>query len=189
MLAVIGIMALLSTLILANNTRFGGTVILQNLSYEIALSIRQAQVYGISVRRFGADTYARAYGIHFDTANPSNYEIFADVLSPRDGVYGCPNPGAECELLQSLRMISGYRLNALYATSGSTETAVNSLDITFQRPEPDAYITKNGETITFDEDGTYQSGNIQDSARIEVVSPRGDLRSVTVYVNGQIAVE
>ncbi|MBP9757776.1 MAG: prepilin-type N-terminal cleavage/methylation domain-containing protein, partial [Candidatus Pacebacteria bacterium] len=66
MLVVIGIIVVISGVILANNSRFGGVVQLQNLAYDIALSVRQAQVYGISVQRFNSsDTFASAYGMHF----------------------------------------------------------------------------------------------------------------------------
>src|SRR3989338_10641247 len=90
LLVVMGIIVIISSLILASNTRFGGRVILQNLAYDIALSIRQAQVYGISVRQFGG-TFS-GYGMHFVLSGPgvntTTYVLFADIYpSVPNGLY------------------------------------------------------------------------------------------------------
>ena len=50
LLVVVAIIVVITGLILANSNKFGGQTMLQNLSYDIALSLREAQVYGISVR-------------------------------------------------------------------------------------------------------------------------------------------
>lgn len=179
LLVVTAIMALISGLVLANNTRFGGVAQLQNLAYDIALSVREAQIYGISVARFN-NVYAPAYGMHFDSASPTSYVLFADVLSPQNGVYDCPNPGtANCELVRASTIQAGYAITSLCATpSGGSESCVmSSLDISFERPEPDAYI-RAGEIE-----------GISEAARIVVSSPRGDVKSISVEVNGQISVE
>src|SRR3989344_4615422 len=43
LMVVTGILVVITSLILANNTRFGGAVLLENLAYDIALSMRKAQ--------------------------------------------------------------------------------------------------------------------------------------------------
>src|SRR3989344_3825107 len=73
LLVVTAILGIVSTLVLANNTRFGGAVLLENLAYEIGLSVRKAQVYGIAVRRFGETDFSAGYGIHFNSAMPTTY--------------------------------------------------------------------------------------------------------------------
>lgn len=173
MLVVIGIMALVSGLILANNTRFGGVVLLQNLAYDIALSVRQAQVYGIAVQRFN-DTFTSAYGMHFqvDGGEQSAYVLFAD---PNDnGFYD-----GTSELVQSTSIASGYRIAQLCATSSSgiQNCSVTSLDITFKRPEPDAYIRSSAGSA------------LNESGEIYVVSPRGDTKIISIQANGQISVQ
>lgn len=180
MLVVTGIIALVSALVFANNNRFGGQVILQNLAYDIALSIRQAQVFGISVQRFQGG-YAQAYGMHFDSANPNDYVLFADVLIPPNGTYECPQPGTPtCEIVQSVTIRSGYRISSLCARQeGQIELTcgLSSLDITFRRPEPDAYIRAGG------------LEGLSEAARIDVSSPQGLTKSILVEVSGQIAVQ
>jgi prepilin-type N-terminal cleavage/methylation domain-containing protein len=71
LLVVTAILVIVSGLVLANHSRFGGKILLQNLAYDMALSVRQAQVYGISVRQFGAGTYSAGYGIRFSTSVPT----------------------------------------------------------------------------------------------------------------------
>ncbi len=191
MLVVIGIIVVISGIVLANNVRFGGMVQLQNLAYDIALSIRQSQVYGISVTRFSnTSTFAAAYGMHFQTSSPNSFQMFGDV-GTINGVYDI---ACNCELVQSTAIQTGYTIAYLFVTpqGSSTESAtgtVTSLDITYRRPNPDAYITKNGDQLTFNAKGKYVSGTKNDQARIVVRSPRGDLKSILIYANGQISVQ
>jgi hypothetical protein len=85
---------------------------------------------------------------------------------------------------------AGYTVNALYTTPvGGVETSVNSIDITYRRPDPDAYISKNSDQLTFSAQGRYLSGNLNEQARIVVRSPRGDLKSIVISSNGQISVQ
>ena len=194
MLAVLGIIIVITGLVLANYSRFGGTVILQNLAYEIALTARQSQVYGISV--LGSTTPARVvfaggYGVHFSapanvrSAARTSYVLFADIPAFLNGKY---DGGAE--LVQSLKLLTGYRVENLYTTDGGAERSVTSLDITFRRPEPDAYITKNNDALTFNSKGELTDGSaLQDSARIEIASPKGNTMNIVVEANGQIAIK
>lgn len=188
LLVVCGIIAVITAIMLANNNKYGGQVVLQNFAYDVALSIRQAQVYGISVQRFGSGasaSFANGYGMHFDTSLPStrtSYELFADAAGT--GIYTAsenvpPSP------YQIGRGYSIVRLCAPAGTNSACEggTVVSKLDILFVRPEPDALIAADGiqcyKTVT----------PCKANARIVVQSPRGDTMSVSVESNGQIAVD
>jgi prepilin-type N-terminal cleavage/methylation domain-containing protein len=172
LLVVAGIISLISSLVLVNNNRFGGEVLLQNLAYDMALSIRQAQQYGISVQNFQGN-FGAAYGMHFQVtpaAGNGVYVLFADAVD-HNGLYDSG------ELVQSTTISQNYRVADLCVTNSGSETCgLSSIDITFQRPEPDAYIRT-----------TFITG-LNESARIRVESPRGDIRDITVEANGQIAV-
>src|SRR3989344_5480115 len=89
LMVVTGIFVVITSLILANNTRFGGAVLLENLAYDIALSVRRAQVYGIAVRRFGEDDFSAGYGVNFTIGTPAVYILFADIYpkSTGNGIY------------------------------------------------------------------------------------------------------
>ena len=180
LLAVTAIITIVSAVVLANNNRFGGSVVLQNLTYDIALSIRQSQVYGISVRSFNG-TFSAAYGMHFQVAQGNAapiYVLFADL--DNNGIY---NSG---ELVQSTTVGQGYILSKLCVTPVSgVEQCGTSLDVTFKRPEPDACISLNGSSPMV---AGHCTGGMQ-SARIEVTSPQNQKKNILVEVNGQISVQ
>jgi len=181
LLAVTAIIGIISTIVLANNNKFGGSVLLQNLAYDIALTVRQSQVYGISVRGFNG-TFSAAYGMHFQVAQGSAapiYVLFADL--DNNGIY---NSG---ELVQSTTVGQGYLLTGLCVTPPSgSEQCGTSLDITFKRPDPDACISINGSS-PMDVNGNCTGG--AQSARIEVTSPQNQHKNIIVEVNGQISVQ
>ena len=177
MLVVVAIMVVVSTVVLANNGRFGGTAVLQNIAYEIALSVRQAQIYGISVRRFTDNSYASAYGMHF-SEGANTFELFADVVDA-DGMYTRTRSGGE--LVQSTTIRSGYTISKLCTSKENCDgIGVRMLDISFRRPETEAWISANGTACTT---ACYAR------ACVELKSPRGDIRAVIITVNGQIEVK
>ena len=180
LLVVAAIMVIISGVIFANNLSYGGKVLLQNLAYDAALTVRQAQVYGISVQRFAADTYAEAYGVHFvRTANPAvqdHFLIFADVINI-DGEYDCASSAA-CELVSANLIRSSYRMSDICAPATQVQPCGHaSLDVTFRRPNPDAFIRVNGQPTLYE------------SARVYFSSPRGQVQSIVIEQSGQIAVE
>src|SRR3989338_5083069 len=182
LVVVMGIIGVVSAVTLANNTRFGGSVLLQNLAYDIALSIRQAQVYGISVRSYGEGNFAAYYGMHFDINDATRYKLFADVSGT--GIY---DPGKNVS--PSPYVIGrGYYIDGLCAPAGAdflSCTRVDQLDVVFRRPEPDARITAGSGGQTCIQNPTQ----CRENARIIIKSPRGDTMSVLVEGTGQISVQ
>lgn len=192
LLVVCGIIALISGLMLVSNSAFGGQVLLQNLSYDIALTLRQAQVYGISVQRFGTSNYGSAYGMHFDTSNPIVYPLFADAITV-NGLYD-PTPGVPLtdETVKTTTIGGGFRIYKLCVPAGADSTSctsVTALDIIFKRPDPDACISINNIGQISVVNGSPVCNPVYTSARITVIAPRGNKSSVIVYQNGQISVQ
>lgn len=180
LVVVTGILTLITGLVLTNNNKFGGAILLENLAYDIALSVREAQVYGISVRQFGPGNFEVGYGVHFDIASPKTYSLFGDI-----DVSGLWDSGEEVSP-SPYAIERGYFISKLCAPAGEdadTCTAIEQLDIVFKRPEPDAFISADGAS------GVIYPNNLQESARIALESPRGDKKSVVVEVTGQISVE
>ncbi len=184
LLVVTAILVIITSLVLVNNNRFGGQILLENLGYDVALSVRQAQVYGISVHSFGGN-FTAGYGIHFGRNSPASYVLFADAALA-NGLYdGCPTP-ASCELVTSTTIRGGYTVADLCSTpSGSlVETCgLSALDILFKRPEPDAYISANGTSGVLNPVALYERG------RIILASPQNVRMSVVVEATGQISVQ
>lgn len=184
LLVVTGIIVVISGIVLANNNRFGGAVLLENLAYNVALSIRQAQVYGISVQRFGQNTFSAGYGVHFDLSSPDTYVLYADAIQA-NGLYDCPQPGTNnCEFVQTTNISSGYSIHDLCVTpiSGVEACGISKVDVLFKRPEPDAWISSGGVSCTLDNSKCGQE------ARIVLSAPRGDQVNIIIQANGQISV-
>ncbi len=185
LMVVTGIFMILSAVVLSANARFGNLVVLQGLSHEIALSIREAQVYGIAVRRFSGADFDVAYGMHFqlpaqDTA--STYELFGDLSG--DGLYD-PDEG---ETVESTTIGGGYYIEELWVreSEGGISSSVNELAVVFRRPEPDA-CSSAGDTPTFSNNKCTLSPYNQ--ARIVLTSRNGIRVQVIVESSGQISIE
>ena len=180
-MVVSAIFVLLSSVVLAGNSRFGSVIVLQNLAHDIGLSVRQAQVYGIAVRRYdnpsapGAPgVFTHSYGMHFSPG--TSYELFADVNG--NGIW---EPG---ETVDPITLRGGYAITDICAPS--TTCGVSRVDIVFRRPEPDACISTGG-TITYDLNGVCTAAAVQ-RAIITIASPRGDQAEVLIDASGQISV-
>jgi prepilin-type N-terminal cleavage/methylation domain-containing protein len=181
LLVVTAIFVIISGITLASHSRFGGQVVLENIAYDIALSVRHAQLYGIAVRRTSAGSFDVGYGLHF--SSPTSYELFFDSLSVTgNGVYDCDaqNPGA-CELVEATTIVGGHRISDLCVRPVGLpgyDCDVSEIDVLFKRPEPDAYIRKNGEIAP-----------LYEAAQIILESPRGQQKAVIIEHTGQISVQ
>lgn len=180
LLVVTAIMVMISSLVFANHSAFGGRILLRNLAYDAALTVRQAQVYGISVQRFDDDIFASGYGVNFRrNTNPNIQDaitLFADVID-KNGLYDCPN-ALTCELVKAEVLRTGYLVYDICIPASQVQPCGHTtLDVTFRRPDPDAYIRANG------------LATLYESARVVFVSPRGDMQSIIIEANGQIAVQ
>lgn len=188
------IMAVISAVIIYNHKEFNDNLEITNLSYEVALALRQAQVYGVSARDFkeGVSTpeeerFNTPYGVHFGATHTgknkddTSFIFFADVN--KDGKYVATQDVA----LQKTDIGRGnYILHLCEAASGgggwycdvddsSGHLKRNKLDITFTRPDPDARFK-------------FTSGNSSQAVRICLISPQGRERQIHVYVTGQISI-
>ena len=186
LVVVTGIILVVTSVVLVNNNRFGGVVQLENLAYDVALSVRQAQVFGVSVQRYGSGAssdFSSGYGMHFNINDPVHYEFFADL--DKDGFF---DPGENVPP-SPYTIRSGFRIAGLCSPQGQdaatcvSATPVTQLDIAFKRPEADAWISAGGVGCV------YGAGTCAASVRIVLLSPRGDVMSVLVGANGQISVQ
>ena len=55
LIVVMGIFTIMTSIVIFNYGRFSSNLIVTNLAYESALAVRQAQVYGISVKNTSGD--------------------------------------------------------------------------------------------------------------------------------------
>lgn len=182
------IVVVITTIVLLDNNKFGGDVTLENFAYDVALSVRQTQVYGLAVERFGASNFSTGYGMHFSLSSPTTYVLFAD--EDRTGVYDAQ--ATPSEIVDSNMIQQGFAISGLCVVpevGGSSCTAVSEIDILFVRPEPDAYISAgvggNAPASCLVQGG----GACYYEAQITLRSPKGDTRTVVVDATGQISVQ
>lgn len=177
MIVTLTIFSLITAVVLARYRDFNGGIVLTNLAYEIAITVRQAQVYGLSVKDAGASNFNVRYGIHLTYPTNNTFALFADT----DGnqIYS-----GSSEIVESINTLQGNTLDNFCGIpiSGATEcgygtaTTLSWLDITFLRPNPDALFKSS-------------SGTAYQSATITVKSPAsGRTRTITILSTGQISV-
>lgn len=170
-----------------------------NLAYDVALTMRQAQVYGISVRKVkgvvdpeGIAQFDRSYGIHFDS-NKGYYILFADADNDKKyntasnsdtGCLSSPSSGLP-ECVSFFKIEQGNYIKQFCGGAdcyGSlTNGRIDRLEILFHRPEPEPIIKgyKLGSLISSD----YAS------ASVLVSSPQGATKSICLSATGQMSIK
>lgn len=187
LLVVCAIIIVITGLVLIDNNKFGGDVTLENFAYDVALSLRQTQVYGIAVERFGTN-FNTGYGMHFALATPTTYILFAD--EDNTGIY---DPAASpSEIVDTDTIDQGFAITGLCVipeVGGTTCEPATEIDILFIRPQPDAYISAgvggNSPASCIEQPGS----SCYYEAQITLTSPKGDTRTVVVDTTGQISVQ
>lgn len=151
----ITIFAFLTVLLVVKYGSFNKGILITNLAYDVALTLRNAQSYGLNVKSVPTDgsnysnTFDKAYGVHFDSTSQNNKKMifFADLndngkydATPTDekiSLYNIKNDFSVVEIC--------FGVNSSDC-SGTSFTLADTLDVTFKRPDLDARIlaVKNG---------------------------------------------
>ncbi|MEK7641898.1 MAG: prepilin-type N-terminal cleavage/methylation domain-containing protein [Patescibacteria group bacterium] len=187
LLVSIGIFALMTALIVVKYGNFNNSILLTNLAYDVAGTVRTAQTYGLSVRSTSAGVLPSAYGVYFNRSdstgsactppNPSQYILFAD-----NGTI----PGV-CDIgdtvISTFTLRNGARYELL--VDESDPAPLNSLTIYFRRPDPEAAFGYQCEMNHNCVSGLNAGGN---NVTVVIRAPDNSARSVMVRKNGQISV-
>ena len=181
LIVVVSIVGLVSAVIFANYPRFRSRVALDNTAHEIALAIRQAQVYGIGVQRglsgAGVSGVYQPYGIYFSVADPQHYTLFIDKNGNQQYDVG----GGE--LVEQTTIGGDKTINSIQV-AGTTlpSNTYDNVVVLFQRPNPDAKI------LTKTLAGTLSTP--QSDIRINVgIVGTASIETITVSAVGQISVQ
>ncbi len=178
-LVTLAIFSIISGVVLTRYKDFSGGIVLSNLAYEIAITIRQAQVYGLSVKNTltSQSNFNFPYGIHLPGPLSNSFVLFADVDN---------NGYQSSEIIETLTTRQGNTIYNFCAVTGSsvskcnvgTPQLITSLDIKFLRPDPEAIIKSN------------ISGDVYKEASITVRSPGTDRnKTISIKSTGQISVQ
>jgi type II secretory pathway pseudopilin PulG len=197
LLVTLGIFIFMTTLLVAKYGSFNDGTLLTSMSYDVALSLRNAQAYGINVQGYNStNAFTYPYGIHFNSSSSGalNTQIFlfADSIGP-DGVCTDSSGTAVCTGTQTTGdgIVAAYTLargglvsSVCVGTAPGSGTCVapttGIVDITFKRPNPNAIITaKNSSGVE----------TIYPYAEIHVMNAsKTSARTIVVRVTGEIAI-
>lgn len=198
-MVVLTIIVTITAVVLTNQSSFNKTLILTNTAYDIALTLRSAQTYGIGSRATGISANA-GYGIDFQKATPGFFTLFADAYPAPSTLSVChptndasapdARPG-DCayqsnqgEKVMDYMLGNGITVNDFCAYAlGSWSCAhaqgggLSSLDIVFARPNPDPFISTNG---------SYSTDFPVTAACLAITSPQGGAHFISISAAGQI---
>ena len=190
MLVVISIFVIVTGIVLVNLPAFRDKSSLDLVAQEIALTIRQAQVFGIGTRAFGANAYP-SHGIYLDPNQRQQFILFADLPPVSGGLLGdklyntalnCGQSGSECR--EIFRLGGGISVEGIYrcpAAGCDSSKYTQPINIVFQRPRTDAsfYISRRGSP----------TGLNAAAVKIRVQNNVGSWRDIMVTKAGHIYVE
>lgn len=194
-MVVLAVIALITAVVISNQGAFNKTFVLANTAYDVALTLRSAETYGLGTRATSGGAVNTGYGLHFQSGTPSSFKFFADAYpSPRgNNCHGLPAGGAgapdaqpgDCVYTASDTLVQTYTLgngiivqNFCARSSGSwscMDSGLSTLDIIFMRPNSVPFMSV---------DGTY-TGNVT-AACITLTSPSGGGKYISVSSSGQI---
>ena len=165
MIVVIGIFGIVSSIVIWNYNKFTGNTVLTNMAYELALSVREAQLFGTSAigNSSNINTFNQHIGARFVKGTDS-YIIFIDENN--NNMYD--NTGDT--IFKTLTLQSGVVVEEVNVCD--VAGSINTLDIVFARPNPEPII----------------NGSFLESAQIKIVSKTGTARYVKVNGAGQVEV-
>lgn len=190
-MVVLAIIVVLTGIVLTSQSSFNKSLILANTAYDIALTLRSVQTYGLSSRAAGTAANV-GYGVHLSNGTNDSFISFADT----SGGASCAGMPPDCKpgdhvYAAADRIVQTYRLNngmtiqnfcAYVASSGgwlcAASGALSSLDIVFMRPNPEPFMSRNG---------SFSAPPFSVTAAcIAVASPQGGARFISVGSSGQI---
>ena len=205
LIVVLAIITIISAIVFTGQSSFNKTVIVTDTAYGIGLSVREAQTFGLSSRKYtdtsGVVTTNAGYGVHFSSGSPKSYWIFADTSSDGSPPAWCPKglvgtpeykPGdcqyeSASEVLRNYQLNNGFTISDICGTNTANTTkyctstgGITGMDIVFLRPSTEAVITAT--------QGIHNTAVQLICATIHVQSPEGVEKCVTVSQVGEVSV-
>lgn len=195
LIIVVAIFIVIATVVLTKQSKFSSDILISNMAYEVALTIREAQVYGTGSKKATNSSFTEdenrqvGYGIYINangTTKPTSMRLFVDRPLgpglPGNGVYDAG------ENLSLFNLTRNHRIRNFCGLVGAgpnwscwtSQSGPFHLNIVFVKPNPDAYM-KGGTSIG--------AGSFTKVALV-IESALGDkCRVVTINAGGQIEVE
>lgn len=184
-LMVIAIFGIVSAVVLFNHGKFTSETILTNMAYEMSLSIREAQIYGVSVRAGVGESFDNSYGVYIPVPSSSLNQYILFIDEDGDNRFrgtSCENPGTgECVTPYTFQrniFITGTDIKL--GGSSTCDPSDEEMHIVFRRPNPEPIVRVGNSGAV---------GSNFSQAQITIRSADNDYRYVVISNNGQIAVQ
>lgn len=182
-MVVISIVSVIMTTVLFSYSTFSDRLAISSAAQEIAITIRQAQTYGLTVREAataGGD-FTAPYGMYFNTADPTHYQLYVDKNKNNryDVGAGCGTAGTECVEQGTIR--NGVTISNICNSSLCPPTNATGLYVSYTRPNPDAsiyFVNSSDATLSSDVTG-----------KIVLTSPKGNTTTLIIESTGQVTVQ
>ena len=192
------IFVIITGVVLVNSNSFNGTELLNDFTYDVALTIKEAQTYAVNVQENISGSFITNYGVYFNKSgiggNNTAFVLFDDING--DGKYttSLGNNNITVCSVSDTECIQKYSLkNGIYITNicaGQDDASCNQsanqlsqLSILFQRPKLNALI------YAYDLGGTLITQPAPTYAKITLSSAAGATSSVVVTGIGQIYIK
>lgn len=183
----ISIFAFMTAFLVGKYGGFNQSVLITNSAYDVALTIRGAQSYGLNVKGVDVVTggvsstrFTYPYGGHFSSAVGANttYILFADTnLNTSGNFYSVYDLGTDVDINKTTLRKGTIISSVCVGSNEASCNTVTTVDISFRRPDPDAIITADGMT-----------GSKYAFTKISILASNGSKKSVTVRSTGQISI-
>ncbi len=181
LMVTVGIFVLMTGVLLARYGKFNHGIILTNLAYDTALTVRNAQSYGLNVKSAPStgtsisysNEFNFPYGVQFKDET-SSFILYAD--GNKNNKYDTG------EAITTTNIKRGSKVSELcVGIEKNCSNDVTELNIIFKRPDPVAHIFSTSNTGTIKPENAY--------AEITLQSIDGSIKKVVVRATGQIGVK
>ncbi len=178
MIVVLGIVTLVSSVVLANYPAFNERLGVRRAAEDIASSIRQAQAYGLGVKEFGPGSgIFPGYGIYFQRyasagVPATSYILYADGII-KNLKYDTDEKISELPL-QGTAVVDDICANQKQATPGPC--GINYFYVEYLRPQPSVSLQSS-------------AGVFYNDAEIKIKGPRGTVKTIVIWLSGQVSIE
>ncbi|MDO8492228.1 MAG: prepilin-type N-terminal cleavage/methylation domain-containing protein [bacterium] len=182
------IFSIITTVIIWENSKFNSSVLLTNLSYQIALTIRQAQVYGLSSKQAPGGSTQVGYGVFFDVSNSDQakqFVLFADtnITGGNLNTYQSSTETISTTLIGQNNQISNicFKKSSGSSCYSDIPQPVNdeNATIVFKRPNPEPVLRN----------AASEAGISEIKIIISPINNSAIKRCVTISKYGQISVK